>query len=52
MSYRERAVAVSASYFLYAVRSYKPSVLVYLGTIVVVACISSALYGVAEALAS
>ena len=52
MSYRERAVAVGASCFLCAVGSYRPSVLVCLGTTVVVACISSALCGVAEALAS
>ena len=52
MSYRERAVVVGASYFLCVVRSYRPSVLVCLGTVVVVACVSSALCGVVEALAS
>jgi hypothetical protein len=52
VSYRERAMVVSTSCFLYVVGSYRPSVLVCLGTIVVVVYISSALYKVIEALAS
>ena len=52
VSCRERAVAVGASCFLCAVGSYRPSVLVCLGTAVVAACVSGALCGVAEALAT
>jgi hypothetical protein len=52
VSYKERVVAVSASCFLYAVRSYRPSVLVCLSTIVVTVCIFGAMCRVAKALTS